>query len=29
MNDAAMRMLATYERRRVEDGVKAMRKILQ
>ena len=29
MNEAVMRMLARYERRRVEDDVKALREILQ
>ena len=29
MNEAVMRMLARYERRRVEDEVKALREILQ
>jgi predicted nucleotidyltransferase component of viral defense system len=29
MNEAVMRMLARYERRKVKDDVKALRKILQ
>jgi len=29
VNEAVMRMLARYERRRVEDDVKALREILQ